>query len=121
MLFFAGRQDASVCVYFKIYEMKEFLNKNEGHSLVVMTADSFQKAMEVVYARAKEAALAEINARSSQEKDCLISKSEAMGILRKSSNTLWKWARRCYLKPVKVGGRVMYRLADIDRILEHQS
>lgn len=97
--------------------MKEFLNKNEGHSLVVMTADSFQKAMEVVYARAKEAALAEINARSSQEKDCLISKSEAMGILRKSSNTLWKWERRGYLVPLRVGGRVMYKEHDLHRIL----
>lgn len=102
--------------------MENVLNKDTGHSLVVMTSESLREAMNDMFVRAKEAAIAEMDARAraTQETAQMITKQEAMRMLGKSANTLWKWARRCYLKPVKVGGRVMYRLADIDRILEHQ-
>ena len=31
--------------------------------------------------------------------------------------TLWHWAKKNYLKPVKVGNKVRYRQSDIQRIL----
>lgn len=100
--------------------MKEFISKDMGHSLVVMTADSFQKALEVVYARAKEAVLAEIRTPAPGECEMMITKGEAMSLLGKSANTLWKWSRRGYLVPTKVGGRVMYKTSDINRILGYE-
>lgn len=33
-------------------------------------------------------------------------------------STLWRWAKRGYLVPVKVGGENRYKSTDIDRILE---
>ena len=33
-------------------------------------------------------------------------------------STLWRWNKRGYLVPVKVGGENRYRSTDIDRILE---
>ena len=33
-------------------------------------------------------------------------------------STLWRWAQRGYLVPVKVGGDNRYKSTDIDRILE---
>lgn len=33
-------------------------------------------------------------------------------------STLWRWQKRGYLVPVKVGGENRYRSTDIDRILE---
>lgn len=33
-------------------------------------------------------------------------------------STLWRWNKRGYLIPVKVGGENRYRSTDIDRILE---
>ena len=93
------------------------LNKDIGHSLIVMTEEGFQKALEMVYSRAKEAAVAEISTRTPRDEDILISKNEAMAILGKSANTLWKWERRGYLVPLRVGGRVMYKEHDLHRIL----
>lgn len=100
--------------------MENVLNKDTGHSLVLMTSESFQEALEDVFVRAKQAAIAEIDARTraSQDEDRVITKQEAMQTLGKSSNTLWKWARRGYLKPVKLGGRVMYKVSDLQKITE---
>lgn len=97
--------------------MDSVLNKDIGHSFVVMTEESFQKALEMVYFRAKEAAATEIGARTPQEEDIVISKNEAMDILGKSASTLWKWERRGYLVPRRIGGRVMYKASEIYKIL----
>jgi len=35
-------------------------------------------------------------------------------------STLWRWNREAYLKPVQVGGRRMYKLSDINRILQKE-
>lgn len=34
--------------------------------------------------------------------------------------TLWHWGRKGYLKPVKIGNKVRYRLSDIRRILDQK-
>jgi ribosomal protein L11 methylase PrmA len=34
-----------------------------------------------------------------------------------SDTTLWLWAKKDYLVPVKVGRRVMYRASDIKRLI----
>lgn len=99
--------------------MNDLLNTASGHSLIVMTEENFQKALDAVYARAKQAAVQDLDARSQKVTEPLIAKQEVMQTLGKSANTLWKWARRGYLKPVKVGGRVMYKQADINRILKY--
>lgn len=97
--------------------MDRLLNKDTGHSFVVMTEEDFQKALEMVYFRAKEAAVAGISMQIPRKEDTLLSKNEAMAILGKSANTLWKWERRGYLVPLRVGGRVMYKEHDLHRIL----
>jgi hypothetical protein len=97
--------------------MDRLLNKDTGHSFVVLTEEDFQKALEMVYSRAKEAAVAGINMQIPRKEDTLLSKNEAMTILGKSANTLWKWERRGYLVPLRVGGRVMYKEHDLRRIL----
>ena len=33
-------------------------------------------------------------------------------------STLWDWARRNYLTPVKIGTKVYYRACDVDRVIE---
>ena len=38
-----------------------------------------------------------------------------------SNTTLWRWSRAGYLTPVKFGGRVYYRQADIEAIVEAHS
>lgn len=55
-----------------------------------------------------------------EKKEQLISKREAMKRMGKCSTTLYLWAKNGYLKPVKVGNRVMYHVEDIDRIIQNQ-
>lgn len=33
-------------------------------------------------------------------------------------STLWDWANRGYLVPVKIGSKVYYRPSDVDRVIE---
>lgn len=97
--------------------MKELFNEVTGHSLVVMTFENLQKALEIIYNRARDAAVADIYTRSTHEKESLITKKEAMTLLGKSANTMWKWAKRGYLVPTKVGGTSMYKMSEINKIM----
>ena len=41
-----------------------------------------------------------------------------MNKLRVCKTTLWRWKKRDYLRPVRVGGNERYRLSDINKILK---
>ena len=49
--------------------------------------------------------------------DTLLSKQEVKEKLNVSDTTLWLWAKKNYLVPVKIGRRVMYRMTDIQKII----
>ena len=49
--------------------------------------------------------------------DKLISKGEVKRMLNVCDTTLWTWAKRNYLVPVKIGTRINYRLGDVKRIM----
>lgn len=64
--------------------------------------------------------------RTEIERDLAESRSEvyytaeqATHILSVDKTTLWRWSKRNYLKPIKVGGLLRYRKSDIDKILNH--
>ena len=46
----------------------------------------------------------------------LLSKNEVCKKLKVSSATLWRWDKANYLKPVKLGGKVMYRKEDLKKL-----
>lgn len=52
-----------------------------------------------------------------QQADEFITKAEAIKILGKSENTLWKWNRSNYLKAYKRGGTIMYKRNEVMAIL----
>lgn len=43
--------------------------------------------------------------------------NEVMRILKVSRNTLYRWNKDGYLKPVKVGGGIRYHKSDIEKLL----
>ena len=45
-------------------------------------------------------------------------KDQVLAKLNVAPSTLWRWQKRGYLLPVKVGGENRYRSTDIDKILE---
>ena len=87
-------------------------------SLIMIKSDDLVSAMETLYTSAREDAMKQIEDNSiSTNGIAMVSAKEAKTMLKKSSNTLWKWAKRGYLVPVKVGGTLMYHLADIHKIM----
>jgi len=53
-----------------------------------------------------------------EEDDSLMPKQEVMSKLGVTHATLWNWANKNYLVPVKVGRKVFYHKADIDHLCE---
>ena len=47
-----------------------------------------------------------------------LTRDQVMAKLNIVPSTLWRWQKRGYLVPVKVGGENRYKSTDIDRILE---
>lgn len=47
-----------------------------------------------------------------------MTKEQVLAKLNVAPSTLWRWQKRGYLVPVKVGGENRYRSTDIDKILE---
>ena len=52
-----------------------------------------------------------------QENDGLIDSKQVKEILNVKDGALWKWNKRGYLCPLKIGSRNFYRREDVDRIL----
>ena len=46
-----------------------------------------------------------------------VRRKKAAEMLNKDESSLWRWEKQNYLKPVRVGKSVMYRLSDIKRIM----
>lgn len=49
--------------------------------------------------------------------DTLLSKQEVKEKFNVSDTTLWLWAKKNYLVPVKIGRKVMYRTSDIKQLV----
>ena len=42
---------------------------------------------------------------------------ETMSLLRVSRNTLHRWSKSGYLRPIKIGGNVRYLKSDIEKLI----
>lgn len=63
---------------------------------------------------------AEAARRTAEYGDTLIQKEEARVRLLGGvdPSTLWRWEKRGYLTPVRIGVKVFYRKGDIDRLID---
>ena len=50
-----------------------------------------------------------------------LTKEEVKQLCGVCDTTLWHWNKRDYLKPVKIGSKLRYRLSDIKKLLGEQS
>lgn len=53
-------------------------------------------------------------------KERYLTKAEVMEMCDVCDATLWHWNRKGYLKSIKIGNKVRYRLSDIQNILGEQ-
>ncbi len=56
--------------------------------------------------------------RDDEKRNSKVSKAKACEMLGKNATTLWRWEKEGYLVPVKVGSRNMYRLGDVQDIID---
>ena len=50
-------------------------------------------------------------------KERFLSKEEVKQLCGVCDATLWHWGKKNYLKPIKVGNKVRYKMSDVQRIL----
>ena len=50
-------------------------------------------------------------------KERFLSKEEVKQLFGVCDATLWHWGKKNYLKPIKVGNKVRYRMSDVQKIL----
>jgi hypothetical protein len=55
---------------------------------------------------------------SAKDSAVLLTREQVMQKLNVVPSTLWRWQKRGYLVPIRVGGENRYRSTDIDKILE---
>ena len=44
--------------------------------------------------------------------------TEVCEMLSVEATTLWRWCKRGYITPIKIGGKTRYRLSDVKQIAE---
>lgn len=60
---------------------------------------------------------AEAKAEAANE-ERLLDSGEVETMLKVDKTTLWRWGKREYLVPLKLGGKNRYRFSDVKRIME---
>lgn len=86
--------------------INELLKANANVSVCVTLTDLKEFVAEMI---------AEAAAKPVEEEKYL-SVDEVCELLNVSSNTLWRWGKRGYLHPIKVGRTPQYRLSDIKNL-----
>lgn len=56
--------------------------------------------------------------KATEKKEEFLTVDEAAKMLMIDRSTLWRWDKDNYLKKVRVGGKVRYKLSDIQKIME---
>lgn len=59
--------------------------------------------------------------KQESKSEILLSIDEVAQKLNVTKPTLWRWAKNNYLVPIKVGKRPMYKLTDVEHLLERRA
>jgi len=94
-------------------QIAELLQTNANISLTITLEDLRTYSNELIQSTKKELE-AEVIA---QQNESYLTRLETCDYLKVDQSTLFRWAKRGYLMPLEVGGRRMYRMSDLKRIL----
>ena len=96
--------------------IKDILNSSLDVNLTIKVSDLKEFMREFV----EEVHNKAVNEQARKENDELLTEKEVRKLLGVARSTLWKWAKIGYLPKVEVGGRRLWRLSDIQKILNRQ-
>lgn len=89
--------------------IQELLNSNSNVSITISAIELKEFANRLID---------EAVARFTPHEETYITALQASKRLGVDRSTLWRWDKENYLKAIKIGGKVRYRLSDIEKILE---
>lgn len=93
--------------------IQNLLNSDANFNVTIQKSDLIDFAKFMI-SETKNELEAEIIAAKAEE---YITRLETTDFLKVDQSTLFRWAKRGYLMPVEVGGKRMYRMSDLKRIL----
>lgn len=91
--------------------LKTMNDSNPDAIILVRVADL--KEFAICFANEVMAAQREV-----QVEESYLSPDDVSQMVGVSKNTLWRWEKGSYLKPIKVGRKSRYRLSDVKKVLE---
>ena len=95
-------------------DLMAIIQSGNGNIKLEVTGEDLLMFSNQLISRAKHE-LSTAIAEARQEK--YLTKEEVKKMCDVCDTTLWHWAKKNYLKPVKVGNKVRYRQSDIQKIL----
>lgn len=96
---------------------KNFSGDADDKVILQVSAETLREVVNDMYQQIEEKARQEAAERSEQG---ALSRRQVMELLGVNSTTLWRWDRDGYLKPVRIGAKVLYKRSDIDRLLSNK-
>ena len=90
------------------------LECGKSNTLVMISEDNLKFLAKTMILEVKKELENEI---ADGKSDRLLTIDQAAELLGVNRSTLWKWAKRDYLKPIEVGGKRRYRLSDVNAII----
>ena len=87
-----------------------------GTTLLVIRADDLKKAILDTVNETKRLLEDEVAKNNSKT---LLTSQQVQERLNISRTTLWNWRKDGYLLPIEIGGKVRYKLSDINMILQN--
>ena len=94
-------------------QIAELLQTNANFNITIQKSDLLDFA-NLLITQTKNQLEAEVIA---QQAESYKTRLETCDFLKVDQSTLFRWAKRGYLMPVEVGGRRLYRISDLKRIL----
>lgn len=89
----------------KMQDLLDMLNEGRAHVKVEMNAEDLKAFSEDLIRRAKDELGSMVEAA---KKERMLTKAEVKELFGVCDATLWHWANKGILKPVKTGNKIMY-------------
>ena len=93
-------------------------NFKNGSQIFMITKEDLQSVFSSMMAEFMEQLKA--NENKSTTKENLLSTEEVRAIFHVQNTALWMWAKRGYLKPIKLGNKNYYKQSDINALLNER-
>lgn len=94
--------------------LNEILNSGKNVTLAISANDLREWHKEVIADTKKELETAVIAEKS----ESYINAKQVTEMLNVDLSTLWRWEKKGYLMPAKVGGKRRYKLSDVKSLLK---